>query len=217
MSSFFTGICLLASSKMRFISISSNSMQVYSQPDSLRMILDYYSSDYYTLAQYTNLTSNNIYAEAIFKYLGYAKFGKGSFTNGSKAVMDYFREKKLDVSGVKVVDGSGLSPLNKVTSDFMCRYLMAISKESFFNDFLRSLSKVGENGTAKNLLPNLPAGISVRVKTGTMDGVKAYAGYIDAANGDRLAFTIISNGHEVSSNAAAEKLNKILQKVVSIY
>ena len=199
------------------ISISSNSMQVYSQPDSLRMILDYYSSDYYTLAQYTNLTSNNIYAEAIFKYLGYAKFGKGSFTNGSKAVMDYFREKKLDVSGVKVVDGSGLSPLNKVTSDFMCRYLMAISKESFFNDFLRSLSKVGENGTAKNLLPNLPAGISVRVKTGTMDGVKAYAGYIDAANGDRLAFTIISNGHEVSSNAAAEKLNKILQKVVSIY
>ncbi len=199
------------------ISISSNSMQVYSQPDSLRMILDYYSSDYYTLAQYTNLTSNNIYAEAIFKYLGYAKFGKGSFTNGSKAVMDYFREKKLDVSGVKVVDGSGLSPLNKVTSDFMCRYLMAISKESFFNDFLRSLSKVGENGTAKNLLPNLPAGISVRVKTGTMDGVKAYAGYIDAANGDRLAFTIISNGHEVSSNAVAEKLNKILQKVVSIY
>jgi len=50
-----------------------------------------------------------------------------------------------------------------------------------------------------------------------MDGVKAYAGYIDAANGDRLAFTIISNGHELSSAVAGEKLNKILQKVVSIY
>ena len=199
------------------ISISSNSMQVYSQPDSLRMVLDYYSSDYYTIAQYTNLTSNNIYAEAIFKYLGYAKYGKGSFANGSKVVMDYFREKRLDVGGVKVVDGSGLSPLNKVTADFMCRYLTAIGKEPFFNDFLRSLSKVGENGTAKNLLPNLPAGIAVRVKTGTMEGVKAYAGYIDAANGDRLAFTIISNGHEVSSTVAAEKLNKILQKVVTIY
>jgi D-alanyl-D-alanine carboxypeptidase/D-alanyl-D-alanine-endopeptidase (penicillin-binding protein 4) len=199
------------------ISVSSNSMQVYSQPDSLRMVLDYYSSDYYTIAQYTNLTSNNIYAEAIFKYLGYAKYGKGSFANGSKVVMDYFREKRLDIGGVKVLDGSGLSPLNKVTADFMCRYLTAIGKEPFFNDFLRSLSKVGENGTAKNLLPNLPAGIAVRVKTGTMEGVKAYAGYIDAANGDRLAFTIISNGHEVSSTVAAEKLNKILQKVVTIY
>lgn len=199
------------------VSISSNSMQVFSQPDSLRMVLDYFSSDYYTIAQYTNLTSNNIYAESIFKYLGYAKYGKGSFSNGSKVVMDYFREKKLETGGVKVVDGSGLSPRNRVTTDFVCRYLMAVSKESFFNDFIRSLSKVGENGTAKHLLSNLPAGMTVRVKTGTMDGVKAYAGYIDAANGDRLAFAIISNGHELSSAAAGEKLNKILQKVVSIY
>lgn len=203
--------------RMHGVSISSNSMQVYSQPDSLRIVLDYYSSDYYTIAQYTNLTSNNIYAESIFKYLGYAKYGKGSFANGSKVVMDYFNEKKLEHSGVKVVDGSGLSPQNRVTADFVCRYLVSLGKEPFFKDFIQSLSKVGENGTAKNLLSNLPAGVSVRLKTGTMDGVKAYAGYIDAANGDRLAFTIISNGHELSSAAAAEKLNRILQKVVGIY
>jgi len=199
------------------ISISSNSMQVYTEPDSLRIVLDYYSSDYYTIAQYTNLTSNNVYAESIFKYLGYRKFGKGTFVNGSKVVTDYFKEKKLNVGGVKVVDGSGLSQQNRVTADFVCRYLMAISKESFFNDFLRSLAKVGESGTAKNILASLPVGTSVRLKTGTMEGVKAYAGYIDAANGDRLAFTIISNGHEVSNAVAGEKLNKILQKVVAIY
>lgn len=199
------------------ISISSNSMQIYSQPDSLKIVLDYYSSDYYTIAQYTNLTSNNIYAEAIFKYLGYSKYGKGSFANGAKALMDYFKEKKLDVGGVEILDGSGLSMQNKVTADFVCRYLTAMGKEPFFREFHRSLAKVGESGTAKNLLPNLPAGMSVRIKTGTMKGVKAYAGYIDAANGDRLAFTIISNGHECSSAAATEKLNRILQKVVGIY
>lgn len=199
------------------VSVSSNSMQVYSQPDSLRIVLDYYSSDYYTIAQYTNLTSNNIYAESIFKYLGYAKYGKGSFTNGSKAVMDYLKDKRIDVGGVRVVDGSGLSPQNKVTAYFLCRYLAAMSKEPFFNEFLHTLSKVGENGTAKNLLSNLPAGIVVRLKTGSMDGVKAYAGYITAANGDRLAFAIISNGHEANTTVAGEKLNKILQKVVSIY
>lgn len=199
------------------VSISSNSMQVYSQPDSLRIVLDYYSSDYYTLAQYTNMTSNNIYAESIFKYLGYKKFGKGTFPNAAKAVTDFFRDKKLDLGGVKIVDGSGLSTQNKVTADFVCRYLMAISKEAYFNDFLRSLAKVGENGTAKNLLPLLPASMTVRLKTGTMEGVKAYAGYIDVASGDRLAFAIISNGHEVSSSVAGDKLNKILQKIVAIY
>lgn len=199
------------------ISISSNSMQVYSQPDSLKIVLDYYSSDYYTIAQYTNMTSNNIYAESIFKYMGYKKYGKGTFANGSKVLMDYFKEKKLDVGGVTIFDGSGLSPRNRVTASFICRYLTVMGKESFFHEFHRSLSKVGESGTAKNILGNLPAGVTVRLKTGTMAGVKAYAGYIDAANGDRLAFAIISNGHECSSEVATERLNKILQKIVGIY
>ena len=47
--------------------------------------------------------------------------------------------------------------------------------------------------------------------------MKAYAGYVDAANGDRLAFAIISNGHNCSASVVSEKLNKILQKIASIY
>lgn len=197
------------------ISVSSNSMQVYSQPDSLRTVFDNHSFDYGTIAQYTNYTSNNIYAESIFKYLGYAKYGKGSFENGSKAVMEWFKEKKLDVGGVKIVDGSGLSVRNRVTTDFLCRYLVAMSREPYFEDFYNSIAKSGESGTAKRI--KLPAGVTVHVKTGTINSVKAYAGYLDAANGDRLAFAIISNGHECSGSAAAEKLIKILQKIASIY
>ena len=197
--------------------ISSNSMQVYSTPDSLRQVLDYYSSSYYTIAQYTNLTSNNVYAESIFKYLGYAKYGIGSFDNGSRAVMDWFNEKKLDTDGIAVVDGSGLSRLNRTTTDFLCRYLLAVSKESFFDEFLQSLAKVGESGTAKNLLPNLPMGITVRVKTGSMDGVKSYAGYVITPHGQKLAFAIISNGHDCSDRAIADKLNKILYKIATMY
>lgn len=199
------------------ISVSSNSVQVYSIPDSLRTVLDYYSSDYYTIAQYTNLTSNNIYAEAIFKFLGYRLTGLGSFASGVSAVEAYFKELGLNGEGVCVVDGSGLSGQNRVTTDFLCHYLTAVSQEDFFDDFLRSLAKVGESGTAKKLLPTLPNGISVRLKTGTIKGVKAYAGYIDAANGDRLAFSIISNNHDCSSQVATEKLNKILLKIATLY
>ena len=199
------------------IGISSNSMQVYSIPDSLRPVLDYHSSSYYTLAQYTNLTSNNIYAESIFKYLGYAKYRLGSYENGSRAVMDWFKEKKLETGGVRIVDGSGLSRLNRTTTDFLCRYLSAIYKEDFRVEFLQSMAKVGESGTAKNLLPSLPAGITVRVKTGTMDGVKSYAGYVVGPNGQTLAFAIISNGHECSDRIVSDKLNKILLKIATLY
>ncbi len=199
------------------ISISSNSMQVYTTPDSLRQVVDYSSSSYYTIAQYTNLTSNNVYAESIFKYLGYAKYGLGSFTNGSRAVMEWFKEKGLDVGGVSIVDGSGLSRLNRTTTDFLCRYLTAVSKESYFDEFLQSLAKVGESGTAKNMLPGLPMGITVRVKTGSMDGVKSYAGYVLTPHGQKLAFAIVSNGHDCSDKAVAEKLDKILYKIATMY
>ena len=199
------------------IGISSNSMQVYTQPDSLRSVVDQYSSEYYTIAQYTNLTSNNLYAESIFKYLGYKKYGIGTFDNGSRAVMDYMKDKGLATGGVRVVDGSGLSRSNAVTADFLCHYLAVLTKEPFFDDFLVSLPKAGESGTAKNILPNLPNGITVRVKTGTMDGVKAYAGYITTARGEILSFCIISNGHDCSSQEAAAKLNKILYKIAILY
>ena len=199
------------------VSVPSSAIQVYSQPDSLRAVLDYYSSDYYTIAQYTNLTSNNVYAESIFKYLGYMRYGKGSYSNGAKAVADWFREKRLETGGVKVVDGSGLSRLNRVTTNFLCRYLSVVSHEAFAPDFIRSLAVAGESGTAKNMLPGLPSGIKVHVKTGTMEGVKAYAGYVDAANGDRLAFAIICNGYDCSSSVVADKMNKVLYRIASLY
>ena len=115
-----------------------------------------------------------------------------------------------------MVDGSGLSPQDRVTTDFLCRYLTALSREPFFDDFYNTLAKAGESGTAKNIKVPV-AGVTVRLKTGTINGVKAYAGYIDAANGDRLAFAIISNGHNCSGSVASEKLTKILQKIAALY
>lgn len=199
------------------VQVAPTGMQVFLQPDSLHAVLDYYSSDYYTIAQYTNLTSNNVYAESIFKYLGYARHGRGTFHNGSKAVMDWLREKHIETGGVRVEDGSGLSRRNLLTTDFLCRYLTAMTNESFFYDFQRSLAVVGESGTAKNMLHGLPPGMRVHIKTGSMDGVRSYAGYITAPNGDKLAFAIISNGHECSSAAVSEKMNRILQKIIAIF
>ncbi len=199
------------------LNVASQSMQLYSQPDSLIPLLDYYSSDYYTIAQYTNLTSNNIYAESIFKYLGYFKHGRGTYTNGAKAVMDWLREKRVEAGGVRVVDGSGLSANNRLTTDFLCRYLTAISKESFFYDFQQSLAVAGESGTARNLLQgHLQPGVRVHIKTGTMDGVKAYAGYVTAATGDKVAFAIICNGYECSPAVVTEKMNRILAKIATL-
>ncbi len=199
------------------IGISMGSMQIYNIPDSLRTLLDYYSPQYYTIAQYTNLMSNNIYAESIFKYLGYVKYGTGSFENGARAVNDYFAERGLESGGVRIVDGSGLSRQNRATADFICRYLMALSREPFYENFNHSLPEAGQNGTAKNLLPNLPKGISVYVKSGTMEGVRCYAGYIITRGGETLAFSVMANDFTCKGKEAADLLSKILMKIATSY
>lgn len=199
------------------IGVSLGAEEVLSLPDSLRTVMEYKSTPYRVIAQYTNQTSNNIYAESIFKYLGYKNYGQGSYTNGSRAVMDFLKSKGIETGGVNVVDGSGLSRQNLVTTDFLCRYLMAMSKESCFDSFMASLSKVGESGTAKNLLPSLPENITVRLKTGTISAVKSYAGYIITGSGELLAYAIISNNHDCTNREAAEMLNRILRKMAIAY
>ena len=199
------------------VSVTYGAEEAFAEPDSVRTVSEYRSPVYRQIAQYTNHTSNNIYAEAIFKYLGYKQYNLGTFDNGTRAVEDYLKERGLETGGVRVVDGSGLSRLNSVTTDFLSRYLVAVSHESYFGDFLESLSAVGSSGTARNLLPALPNGMSVRLKTGSMDGVKSYAGYITLANGQRLAFAIIVNGYECTGREAGERMASILQKITILY
>lgn len=198
------------------VNVTSNVQQVFSMPDSAITILDYFSSPYYVIAQYTNLTSNNIYAESIFKYLGYSAHGRGSFDNGVKAMTEFFSAHGLETGGVRIVDGSGLSRLNRVTTDFVCRYLTEIAKAPFYDDFALSLAEVGKSGTARNMLPGLSPKVSVRVKTGTIEGVKSYAGYVTNARGELLCFSIVANDFTGSAKAASTKLEKILLRITEL-
>ena len=198
------------------VNVSSNVSEIFAKHDNVKTILDYYSNTYYVVAQYTNLTSNNMYADCIFKYLGYDRYGKGSYANGAKAMKDFFREHGIESSGVSLVDGSGLSRDDKVTADFTCRFLAEVSHMPIYDDFQHSLGKVGESGTVKNMLPNLPSNIQVRMKSGTMEGVKSYAGYITTAKGELLCFSVICNNYICSGNQMKQKLEKIIYKIATM-
>lgn len=179
-------------------------------------IVDYLSNTYYVIAQYTNLTSNNLYAESILKYLGYKQYKSGSSDNGVKTLMAYFSENGLNAEGVQLVDGCGLSRQNRVTCDFVCRFLKQVAKSQIYNDFSKSLAKVGESGTAKNLLPNLPANIAMKIKSGTMEGVKSYAGYITNSKGDLLCFAIIANNFTCAASQVQPHLEKIMMQMATM-
>ena len=179
------------------------------------VIFDYYSVVYSVIAQYTNMTSNNLYAESIFKYLGKELFDKGNFENGTKAVNKYLKERNLDMTAVSIVDGSGLSRNGLATARFFTDFLTKVSKAEYYRDFRKTMPKVGESGTARNLLKNLmPDNSEMYLKTGSMTGVRSYAGYATRSNGDKLCFSVIFNNLTVPSSAVKPKVEKLLQTII---
>lgn len=198
------------------INVESYVSEAFSRQKDLHPIIDFNSNTYYIIAQYTNLTSNNVYAESIFKYLGYKLYGKGTYSNGAKAITDFFKAHSLESSGVRVVDGSGLSRLNRVTTDFVCRFLNEVSHMPIYNDFSMSLGKIGESGTVRNMLKDLPSNVDMRVKSGSMDDVLGYAGYVTTPKGELLCFSIIANGFDCSGKQAKQKMEKIIYEIAKL-
>ncbi|MBQ0016744.1 MAG: D-alanyl-D-alanine carboxypeptidase/D-alanyl-D-alanine-endopeptidase [Bacteroidales bacterium] len=199
------------------VNVSTNTSEVATIRDSCHTFIEYYSNTYYVIAQYINQTSNNTYAECVFKYLGLKWYGKGNFTNGSKVLMDYFKAHHLETSGIRIVDGCGLSRMNKMTSDFTCRFLYELSKTSYYKDFLKTMAVAGRSGTARKLLANVPLnGRLVYVKSGTMDGIKAFCGYVVSPKGDHLCYCIMSNDHECSNSVISKQLEQVLLKIAQL-
>ncbi len=197
-------------------SVSHSVEEAYEQPKEMKEVLKYMNSPYYMVAQYTNQTSNNTYAECIYKYLGYQRYGLGSFVNGNKAVADFFKQQDLSDKGVRLADGSGLSRQNLCTTDFIARFLAKVHKMEIYNDFVQTLGVVGKSGTVRSMKLNAPAGTTVYGKSGSMEGVRSYAGYVVKENGKVYSYAIICNNYTGSNAQLRAKLETVLKEIATM-
>lgn len=165
-----------------------------------------------TLAEVTSVTnhiSQNLYAEAMFKTVGRVAIGDGTFAAGARAVRFFLEcEKPLDFTGVRIVDGSGLSPLNRVTARTTVHLLDLMTRmdvwEAFYASLPEAASPNGGDHSLRSRMRGTPAAGNLRAKTGTINSVSSLSGYVRAANGELLAFSII--GNEVPSTWRAKRL-----------
>jgi D-alanyl-D-alanine carboxypeptidase/D-alanyl-D-alanine-endopeptidase (penicillin-binding protein 4) len=139
--------------------------------------------------------SDNIIAGAVFKKIGqlYSR-QPGSWSNGSWAVSQILAKRAgVNTSGMRILDGSGLSPNNLSTPTQLMQVLdFAFHHPATSNDFITALPIAGVDGTLKHRLTNIAR--KVRAKTGTMSGIVSLAGYTISAEKEPLAFVIMING-----------------------
>ena len=117
----------------------------------------------------------------------------------------------MDTEGLSMYDGSGLSQYNAITSSQMVWLLHYMNKKSpYFNEFYNSLPLAGKTGTLKPLFKGSAAEGKLRAKSGTINHVKAYAGYVTSASGRDIAFSMVANGFSGTSSQARAKLEKLM-------
>lgn len=170
-----------------------------SAPDTLSLIGQHASKPLRLLINDMLKKSDNIIAGALFKKLGQLYSHKpGSWANGSFAVSQILSKRAgVNVSGLRILDGSGLSPNNLVTSAQMMQVLdYAYHNYQTSYEFITALPIAGVDGTLKHRMGNIAR--KVRAKTGTISGVISLAGYATSADKEQLAFVIMVNGDKGS-------------------
>jgi D-alanyl-D-alanine carboxypeptidase/D-alanyl-D-alanine-endopeptidase (penicillin-binding protein 4) len=143
------------------------------------------------LISITNHPSDNFYAETLLKLLG-ARAGTG----GSTAAGITAAQELLTQLGVKakMVDGSGLSRVDRVSPHQIVRLLAAMAGRSEGALFRASLAAPGEWGTLQHRMTGTAARGQCRAKTGTLIGVSALSGYCFDSSRHTIVFSLIENG-----------------------
>jgi serine-type D-Ala-D-Ala carboxypeptidase/endopeptidase (penicillin-binding protein 4) len=169
------------------------------------------------LISVTNHISHNLFAEALMKTVGRVALGEGSFDAGSRAIRYFLEcEAGVDTASLAIVDGSGLSPNNRVTARATIQLLDLMTRNEHWESYLNSLPQAGQRRPrGLNRMLGTPAVGDLRAKTGTIRSVSSLSGYVRSADGEMMAFSIITNNLPASTWAAKRMEDEIGSRVAS--
>ena len=142
-----------------------------------------------------NKNSVNIIGENLIKTLGAELIGTpGTWGNGRKVITLFLNKMGIE-NGFKIIDGSGLSLLNRVSPNTLADVLeYAFQSKNVGLDFITSLPVAGIDGTLKKRFKGQDVKGRIVAKTGYLKNVRALSGYVFTKTGDVLVFSILSNG-----------------------
>ncbi|MDE0331654.1 MAG: D-alanyl-D-alanine carboxypeptidase/D-alanyl-D-alanine-endopeptidase [Nitrospinae bacterium] len=144
-----------------------------------------------------NKFSNNFVAEQVLKTMGSETHGApGTAEKGLRVVRDFLISAGVSAKEIALADGSGLSRMNRASPRSLAVLLEAAHNDFRLRpEFMASLAVFGVDGTVKKRRRRGVDSRRVRVKTGVLNGVRAFSGYAAAKNGEILAFSILMNGN----------------------
>jgi D-alanyl-D-alanine carboxypeptidase/D-alanyl-D-alanine-endopeptidase (penicillin-binding protein 4) len=171
-------------------------------------LADVESAPLSALLRHMDVYSDNFYAEMVLKEVGAVQGSAGSSAAGVAVERRVLGAAGVPLTGVRMVDGSGLSLLDRWTPLGLSTLLRTMWDDPTLRPYvLPALPIAGETGTLEHRMRSGPAHGLVRAKTGTTDNSSALSGFV----GDRYAFSILENGYPVRALSAEQSQNRFAQ------
>jgi len=167
--------------------------------------------------------SDNDIAEALARQVAVARGKEATFAGGAQAVAQAIGKLGIDLRGLVLNDGSGLSHGNAIPPKVLTDLLIAAGKRPELRPVLSGLPVAGFSGTlwdraavsdTNGGTPDLDSAGVVRAKTGSLNGVSALAGMVVDKDGRLLVFAVLAD-HVVSRAQAEHALDRIAAELAS--
>jgi D-alanyl-D-alanine carboxypeptidase/D-alanyl-D-alanine-endopeptidase (penicillin-binding protein 4) len=168
--------------------------QNYQAYTTTTLLHTYNSPPFDSINFYFMRRSINLYGEALLKTMGREKQGMASTAKGIETVRDFWSRQGIERAAIHILDGSGLSPQNRVTANALVSVMQYARTRPWFSSFYHSLPEIN----------------AIKMKSGSIGGARSYCGYIKARDGREYTFAFIVNNYEGSAGETVRKMWRVL-------
>jgi D-alanyl-D-alanine carboxypeptidase/D-alanyl-D-alanine-endopeptidase (penicillin-binding protein 4) len=163
----------------------------------------------------TNKVSQNLHAELLLRLLG-KEFGKdGSLAQGTRVVRQFLVNAGVNDQDFFFYDGSGMSMDDRIAPRANTQLLVWTARQAWGAAYRATLPVAGVDGTLTNRFRNSPLKGKLWAKTGTLNETVALSGFVQAASGKTLVFSVMVNDHRPGSNAETAAVERICEAIAA--
>jgi D-alanyl-D-alanine carboxypeptidase/D-alanyl-D-alanine-endopeptidase (penicillin-binding protein 4) len=161
------------------------------------LLFTHYSPTLDSIVYWFLRKSVNLYGEALVHSLAHKIKGRAIYDSGISIIQDFWASKGIDKNAMNIMDGSGLSPQNRVTAETLVQVMLYAVKRPWYPAFYEAL----------------PVYNDIKMKSGTIGGAKTYTGYIKSSAGKEYVFAIMVNNFSGSASMINKKLYEVLDNL----
>ncbi|PKO47374.1 MAG: D-alanyl-D-alanine carboxypeptidase/D-alanyl-D-alanine-endopeptidase [Betaproteobacteria bacterium HGW-Betaproteobacteria-22] len=180
-------------------------IKVAETPDSAVKLIEQFSDPLGYVVRDVNKWSNNLMARQLLLTIAAEQVGAPARVDkGEQAIQSWLRTKNLRFNELVVDNGSGLSRNTRISAEHLGQMLVSAYNGPTMPEFMASLAILSKDGTVMGRLKEGPSNGRAHLKTGSLNGVSAIAGYVLDANGHRHVLVMLVNHAKASSSKSAQ-------------